>query len=145
MISSRNAPMCNNQNKSEQMQGLHYARYWEHRKFHKPHLHKGHRNEYIPTGAAAHITTRLHRQPIQNHTQWYNGHIKIGNKVSKIFFDVANIDHYNCILGISFLQEHKAVLNFADQEIHISDTTITLSEEIVPDQQRPAHIPHQHY
>ena len=31
-----------------------------------------------------------------------NGHIEIGNKVSKIYFDVANIDCYNYILGMPF-------------------------------------------
>ena len=67
-----------------------------------------------------------------------NGHIKIGNKVSEIYFDIANIDHYDCILGMPFCREHKAVLNFADWWIH-------LSEEIVPDQWHSAHIPRQNY
>ena len=74
-----------------------------------------------------------------------NGHIEIGNKVSEICFNVANIDRYDCILGIPFLRERKVVLNFADQQIHISDTTIALLEEIAPDQQHLAHIPHQNY
>ena len=74
-----------------------------------------------------------------------NGHIEIRNKVSKIYFDVANIDRYDCILGIPFLWERKTVLNFANQQIHIGDATIALSKEVAPDQQRPAHIPCQNY
>ena len=30
-------------------------------------------------------------------------HIELGSVTSKIYFDVANIDQYDCILGIPFL------------------------------------------
>jgi hypothetical protein len=57
-------------------------------------------------------------------------HIDIGSNTSEMYFDGANIDHYDCILGIPFLRECKALLNFADQKIQIGDIKITLLEEI---------------
>ena len=60
-------------------------------------------------------------------------HIKLGSRTSEIYFDVANIDWHNCILGIPFLQEQQAVLNFANQKIQIGDNTIALLEEVIPD------------
>ena len=36
-------------------------------------------------------------------------YIELGSRTSEIYFDVANIDWYNCILGIPFLQEQQAV------------------------------------
>ena len=56
-------------------------------------------------------------------------HIEIGSHSSKIYFNVANINHYDCILGIPFLQERKAILNFMDQKIHIGDVRIYLLDE----------------
>ncbi|KAF8451051.1 hypothetical protein L210DRAFT_3386278 [Boletus edulis BED1] len=56
-------------------------------------------------------------------------HIEIGRKTSKIYFDVANINQYNCILGIPFLQEQQAVLNFLNQMIQIGNDRIALLEE----------------
>ncbi|KAF8551009.1 hypothetical protein OG21DRAFT_1373078, partial [Imleria badia] len=46
-------------------------------------------------------------------------HTEIGSKASDIYFDIANIDHYNCILRIPFLRERKSVLDFTDKLIHI--------------------------
>jgi hypothetical protein len=74
-----------------------------------------------------------------------NCHIDIGSKTSEMYFDVANIDRYDCILGIPFLRERKAILDFADQKIQIGDVTIALLEEITPGQPRPASTPHQTY
>ena len=60
-------------------------------------------------------------------------HIELGSGASKIYFDVANIDQYNCILGIPFLQEQQAVLNFTNQKVQIGDNTIALLEEVILD------------
>ena len=70
-------------------------------------------------------------------------HIKLGSRTSEIYFDVANINQYNCILGIPFLQEHQAVLNFTNQKVQIGDNTITLLEEVIPDVhlQNPVWLP----
>jgi hypothetical protein len=74
-------------------------------------------------------------------------HLNIGSNTSKIYFNVPNIDCYDCILGIPFLCERKVILNFADQKIQIGDVKITLLEEIVLEsrQCRSAHISHQKY
>ncbi|KAF8124219.1 hypothetical protein EV363DRAFT_1403322 [Boletus edulis] len=55
--------------------------------------------------------------------------IVIGRKTSEIYFDVANIDQYDCILGIPFLREQQAVLNFLNQMIQIGNDRIALLEE----------------
>ena len=72
-------------------------------------------------------------------------HIKIGSHSSKSYFNVVNIDRYDCILGIPFLWEHKAILNFMDQKIHIGDVKISLLEEVALEshQRQPVHIPRQ--
>ena len=41
--------------------------------------------------------------------------IVFGNKPTKEYFDVANIDHYNVILGISFLSQLSITLDFTGQ------------------------------
>ena len=38
--------------------------------------------------------------------------IKIGHKVVEEYFDIANIEHYNAILGTPFLRKMGIVLNF---------------------------------
>ena len=60
-------------------------------------------------------------------------HIELGSGTSKIYFDVANINQYNCILGIPFLREQQAVLNFTNQKVQIGDNTIALLEEVILD------------
>ena len=60
-------------------------------------------------------------------------HIELGSRISEIYFDVANINWYDCILGIPFLQEQQAILNFANQKIQIGDNTIALLEEVILD------------
>ena len=60
-------------------------------------------------------------------------HIELGSGTSEIYFDVANIEQYNCILGIPFLQEQQAVLNFTNQKVQIGDNTIALLEEVTSD------------
>ena len=60
-------------------------------------------------------------------------HIEIGSKTSKIYFDAANINQYDCVLEIPFLQEQQAVFNFINHKIQIDDNTITLFEEVMSD------------
>jgi hypothetical protein len=73
-----------------------------------------------------------------------SSNILLGGKASQIYFDVANIDRYDCILGIPFLREHSAVIDFAKQCIRIGDVTIALSEEeeLV---KRPVRPPQHHH
>ena len=60
-------------------------------------------------------------------------HIKLGSGTSEIYFDVANINRYNCIIGIPFLREQQAVLNFTNQKVQIGNNTITLLKEVILD------------
>ncbi|KAF8548097.1 hypothetical protein OG21DRAFT_1365576, partial [Imleria badia] len=53
-------------------------------------------------------------------THGSKSHIKIGSKASDIYFNVANIDHYDCILGIPFQCKYQAVLDFTKKSIRIS-------------------------
>ena len=70
-------------------------------------------------------------------------HIELGNGTSAIYFDVANINQYDCILRIPFLQKQQAVLNFTNQKVQIGDNTIALLEEVIPDVclQNPVQLP----
>ncbi|KIK10971.1 hypothetical protein PISMIDRAFT_123549, partial [Pisolithus microcarpus 441] len=46
--------------------------------------------------------------------------IQIGNYEVDVYFDVANIDCYNCIIGIPFLRQTKVILNFTRKTIEIA-------------------------
>ena len=43
----------------------------------------------------------------------------IGAFDAQLYFDVANIDHYNCILGIPFLRQNATIVDFGRQVLHI--------------------------
>ena len=38
--------------------------------------------------------------------------MRIGAFDAQLYFNVANIDHYDCILGIPFLQQNAAIVDF---------------------------------
>ena len=45
-------------------------------------------------------------------THGANAQIWIGVFDAQLYFDVANIDHYDCILGIPFLRQNAAIVDF---------------------------------
>ena len=45
-------------------------------------------------------------------THGANAQIQIGAFNAQLYFDVANIDHYDCILGIPFLRQNAAIVDF---------------------------------
>ena len=51
-------------------------------------------------GSCLHITHRA------------NAQIWIGAFDAQLYFDIANINHYDCILGIPFLQQNAAIVDF---------------------------------
>ena len=52
--------------------------------------------------------------------------IKIGCKVVKEYFDVANVEHYNAILGTPFLRKVGIILDFR------SPGTIWMGNKVIP-------------
>ena len=59
--------------------------------------------------------------------------MQIGAFDTQLYFDVANIDRYNCILGIPFLRQNAAIVDFGRQVLHIGrgDVPIIQDSEIV--------------
>ncbi|KIN92792.1 hypothetical protein M404DRAFT_172614, partial [Pisolithus tinctorius Marx 270] len=58
--------------------------------------------------------------------------IKMGHQQNSCYFDVANIDRYDCILGILFLRQHKVVLNFAEKSMTIAGEKVLMLMEPEP-------------
>ena len=52
-------------------------------------------------------------------THGANAQMRIGAFDAQLYFDVANIDHYDCILGIPFLRQNAAIVDFGRQVLHI--------------------------
>ena len=72
----------------------------------------------------------------------------VGYKLSNIrgthYFDVVNVDRYDAVVGIPFLQKHKVLLNFDQRSIEIDHKlipTLTPSEESVIITQRKVRKP----
>ena len=76
------------------------------------------------TGSRSRITHGAHAQFL------------IGAFSAHIYFDVANIDRYDCILGIPFLWQNAAVVDFGQQILHIGWGEIPMLQDTV----RPAHV-----
>ncbi|KIO05228.1 hypothetical protein M404DRAFT_25403 [Pisolithus tinctorius Marx 270] len=55
--------------------------------------------------------------------------IKMGHQQTNCYFDVANIDRYDCILGILFLRQHKVVLDFAEKSMTIAGEKVLMLTE----------------
>lgn len=49
----------------------------------------------------------------------------IGADSHPIYFDVANVDHYDVILGIPFMDEVGMVLNFCDYTVTVGNQVLT--------------------
>ncbi|KIJ61921.1 hypothetical protein HYDPIDRAFT_74950, partial [Hydnomerulius pinastri MD-312] len=62
--------------------------------------------------------------------------IQLGPVDTEVYMDIANIDHYDCILGIPFLREHGMQMDFTSNIISINDVEIPTTPE--GDQQQPA-------
>jgi hypothetical protein len=61
-----------------------------------------------------------------------NASIKIGTRTTDEYFDVANIDFYDAILGMPFLRRHGIVLDFKDQgKILIGNEAIPINFKVV--------------
>ena len=52
--------------------------------------------------------------------------IKIGHKVVKEYFDIANVEHYDAILGTPFLRKMEIVLDFRSPAI------IWIGNKVIP-------------
>ncbi|KAK7684481.1 hypothetical protein QCA50_012428 [Cerrena zonata] len=50
--------------------------------------------------------------------------VTIGEERDKVYLDVVNVDHYDLILGVPFLQQFGVSLDFRDETIHVRDQVI---------------------
>ena len=57
-----------------------------------------------------------------------------------VYFDVANIDRYDCILGIPFLQQNAAVVDFGTQKLHIGQGEIPMLQDTKAMPARPSRM-----
>ncbi|KIO00643.1 hypothetical protein M404DRAFT_29338 [Pisolithus tinctorius Marx 270] len=55
--------------------------------------------------------------------------IKMGHQQTDCYFDVANINRYDCILGIPFLRQHKVVLDFTEKSMTITGEKVLMLTE----------------
>jgi hypothetical protein len=72
-----------------------------------------------------------------------NTSIKFSTRTTDEYFDVANVDFYDAILGIPFLRRHGIVLDFKDQDkILIGNEVIPMNFEVVkPKKEERKHPP----
>ena len=60
----------------------------------------------------------------------------IGNVTHDMYFDVANIDQYDCILGLPFLRNNRVHLNFGEDilkiEGHLIPNSIKAENRVTP-------------
>ena len=55
-----------------------------------------------------------------------------------VYFDVVNINQYNCILGIPFLQQNTAVVDCGQQKLHIGWGKIPMLQDTKATPTRPS-------
>ncbi|KIM58607.1 hypothetical protein SCLCIDRAFT_85679, partial [Scleroderma citrinum Foug A] len=79
-------------------------------------------------GSHSHITHGAHAQ------------LSIGAFSAQIYFDIANIDRYDCILGIPFLWQNAAVIDFGQQILRIGWGEIPMLQDAEATSTRPAHV-----
>jgi len=53
----------------------------------------------------------------------------LGHVTRDTYFDVANIDRYDCIIGLPFLRLHRVCLNFGEDTLQIEGHSIANSVE----------------
>jgi len=49
--------------------------------------------------------------------------VRLGHVTCNTYFDVANIDRYDCIIGLPFLRLHQVCLNFGEDTLQIEVET----------------------
>ena len=62
-------------------------------------------------------------------THGANAQIRIGAFDAQLYFDVANIDRYDCILGIPFLQQNAAIVDFGRQVLRIGRGDVPMIQD----------------
>ena len=62
-------------------------------------------------------------------THGANAQIQIGEFDAQLYFDIANINHYDCILGIPFLQQNAAIVDFGRQVLHIETGDVPMIQD----------------
>jgi len=55
--------------------------------------------------------------------------VRLGHVTHDTYFDVANIDWYDCIIGLPFLRLHRVCLNFGEDTLRIEGHSIANSVE----------------
>ena len=73
-------------------------------------------------------------------THGVHAQLSIGAFSAKIYFDIVNIDHYDCILGIPFLRQNTTVVDFGQQILHIGQGEIPMLQDAEATSTRPTHV-----
>ena len=55
--------------------------------------------------------------------------MQIGAFDAQLYFDVANIDRYDCILGIPFLRQNAAIVDFGRQVLRIGRGDVPMIQD----------------
>ena len=55
--------------------------------------------------------------------------MRIGAFDAQLYFDIANIDRYDCILGIPFLWQNATIVNFGRQVLHIGRGDVPMIQD----------------
>jgi len=66
--------------------------------------------------------------------------LSIGAFSACVYFDVVNIDRYNCILGIPFLRQNATVVDFSAQKLHIGRGEIPMLQDTEATPTRPSRM-----
>ena len=73
-------------------------------------------------------------------THGAHAQLLIGAFSAQIYFDIANIDRYDCILGIPFLRQNAAVVDFGQQILCIGWGEIPMLQDTEATSMRPVHV-----
>ena len=55
--------------------------------------------------------------------------MRIGAFDAQLYFNVANIDHYDCILGIPFLRQNATIVDFSRQVLRIGRGDVPMIQD----------------
>ena len=62
-------------------------------------------------------------------THGAHAQMRIGAFDAQLYFDIANIDHYDCILGIPFLWQNAAIVDFGRQVLRIGRGDVPMIQD----------------
>ena len=62
-------------------------------------------------------------------THGANAQMRIGAFDAQLYFDIANIDRYDCILGIPFLRQNAAIVDFGRQVLRIGRGDVPMIQD----------------